>query len=104
MSQLFTSTSACMISTSTDQHYKTESTALAVDSNCLLGRESFFTSTILIPLLLAGFCCTAQFFLQWVRTLIKYHAVFFKNSTSAELEFAQQGTVIHYTLNNHQPM
>lgn len=40
---------------------------------------------------------------QLAPPLLKYQSVFFKDKTTAELLFAQQGTTIHYTLNGEQP-
>ncbi len=40
---------------------------------------------------------------QLAPPLLKYQAVFFKDAVTVELQFAQKGTQIHYTLNNKQP-
>jgi Fn3 associated len=40
---------------------------------------------------------------QLAPPLLKYQSVFFKDKTTVELLFAQQGTAIHYTLNDEQP-
>ncbi len=40
---------------------------------------------------------------QLAPPLLKYQSVFFKDKTKVALLFAQQGTTIHYTLNDEQP-
>lgn len=40
---------------------------------------------------------------QLAPPLFKYQSVFFKDAATVELQFAQQGTQIYYTLNNQQP-
>jgi hypothetical protein len=45
----------------------------------------------------------AQTLPQLAPPLLKYQSVFFKNTATAELKFAMQGTSIHYTLNNQTP-
>ena len=45
----------------------------------------------------------AQTPLQLAPPLLKYESVFFKNTATVTLKFAQQGTRIFYTLNNQTP-
>jgi hexosaminidase len=40
---------------------------------------------------------------QLAPPLLKYTSVFFKDAATVELQFAQPGTQIHYTLDNQQP-
>ena len=40
---------------------------------------------------------------QLAPPLLKYHSVFFRDAATVELQFAQKGAQIHYTLNNKQP-
>ena len=47
--------------------------------------------------------CNAQSLVQLAPPFLQYHSVFFKNETHVELKFAQNGTKIHYTLNNQPP-
>ncbi len=45
----------------------------------------------------------SQEFFQLAPPILKYNSVFFSNSTSVEIKFAQNGTAVHYTLNNMMP-
>ena len=45
----------------------------------------------------------AQAPVQLAPPLLKYESVFFKNTATVTLKFAQQGTLIFYTLNNQTP-
>lgn len=57
-----------------------------------------------VPLLLF-FIATTSYGqpVQLAPPLLKYQSVFFKDAATVELQFAQQGTKIYYTLNNQQP-
>lgn len=63
-----------------------------------------FTSLLfLIGAVLISLTVNAQTPVQLVPPLLKYESVFFKNTATATLKFAQQGTRIYYTLNNQTP-
>jgi hypothetical protein len=59
-------------------------------------------------LLLLLFACWiqpvfSQELFQLAPPLLKYSSVFFENSTSVQIRFAQEGTRVHYTLNGQEP-
>ncbi len=56
-----------------------------------------------ILLSVGSLLCKAQVPAQLAPPLLKYQSVFFKNSASVELKFAQQGAQIYYTVNNNPP-
>jgi len=58
---------------------------------------------LLFPIFLIVAICKGQTPVQLAPPLLKYQSVFFKKSAKVELEFAQQGTQIYYTLNNRTP-
>ena len=63
-----------------------------------------FTSLLfLIGAVLISLTVNAQKPVQLAPPLLKYESAFFKNTATATLKFAQQGTRIYYTLNNQTP-
>jgi len=63
-----------------------------------------FTSLLfLIGAVLISLTVDAQTPVQLAPPLLKYESVFFKNTATVTLKFAQQGTRIFYTLNNQTP-
>jgi hexosaminidase len=58
----------------------------------------FFTCTMLISASIH-----AQAPVQLAPPLLKFKSIFFNNTATAKLQFAQQGTRIYYTLNNQTP-
>jgi len=63
-----------------------------------------FTSLLfLIGAVLISLTVNAQTPVQLAPPLLKYESVFFKNTATVTLKFAQQGTRIFYTLNNQTP-
>ena len=63
-----------------------------------------FTSVLfLIGAWLISLTVNAQTPVQLAPPLLKYESAFFKNTATAILKFAQQGTRIYYTLNNQTP-
>lgn len=57
----------------------------------------------LFPIFCVVAICKGQTPVQLAPPLLKYQSVFFKQSATVELKFAQQGTQIYYTLNNQTP-
>jgi Fn3 associated len=45
----------------------------------------------------------AQDTFQLAPPMVKYNSAFFTNKTMVEINFAQSGTAVHYTLNNREP-
>lgn len=82
--------------------FKTEALT-AVFTNHKGKSSLLYALMIFILMVLAGFYCEAQSPVQLAPPLLKYHSVFFKKTTDVEIKFAQQGTQIHYTLNNQPP-
>ena len=82
--------------------FNTEAVAAVIINHKHKG-SLFYAPIFFILLMLADFYCEAQSPVQLAPPLLQYHSVFFKKATEVEIKFAQQGTQIHYTLNNQPP-